>query len=138
MSIIKLYILCLLGHYLADFTLQGCLAQMKQKQWWKDEIYKWNQTHHGNSALDYENYKNDWICALNSHSFYWAIVTFLPLFLTNAPDNFIIIAMLINWFVHSIVDHLKCNLHKINLRTDQTCHLMQILLTVIITKSIFQ
>ena len=138
MSIIKLYILCLLGHYLSDFTLQGCLAQMKQQQWWKDEIFKWNQTHRGHTALNYEDYKKDWICALNSHALYWSIVTFLPLFLTNASDNFIIVAMLINWFIHSCVDHLKCNLHKINLHIDQVCHIAQILFTIIITKCIYQ
>lgn len=138
MGIIKLYILCLLGHYLADFTLQGCLAQMKQRQWWKDEILKWNQTHHTNDKLNYDNYKNDWMCALNSHSFYWAIVTFLPLFLTNANENFIMFVMIINLFIHAFVDHLKCNLYKISLRTDQICHITQILFTVLITKMIFK
>lgn len=138
MSMVKLFLLCLLGHFLSDFTLQGILAQMKQEQWWRDEIYKWNQTHRGNSSLDYSKYEYDWLCALNTHSCYWAILTFLPLLFITMNDTFIVLVVLINGILHSIIDHMKCNLNKINLCTDQLFHIVQILATVIIAKLIFQ
>ena len=38
----KIFILfiMLLMHYIEDFHLQGCLANLKQKKWWIDELCK--------------------------------------------------------------------------------------------------
>lgn len=54
---VYLILLSMLFLYLiADYNLQGVLAQFKQKKWW-EENYPQKQ------------YKNDWIIAFVEHSF---------------------------------------------------------------------
>ena len=53
-------------HIVDDYYLQGILAKMKQKSWWKD-----------NAPQDI--YKNDYIVALIMHSISWAFCIMLPL-----------------------------------------------------------
>lgn len=106
-------------HVIADFNLQGILAQMKCEAWWKDKKY-------------YGEY--DWATALTMHAFSWTFLVMLPLLvyldfqLTNAFNNM----FCINLFVHFFVDDLKANRHKIDLRTDQVIHIIQIAVTYIV------
>lgn len=108
-------ILMILGHLIADYTLQGWLAQAKQKTYW--------------ASFD-KKYKYDYIPALICHSTYWAIVVFAPImFFSWETLNWFWLALPINIVIHYIVDDLKANQLKINLIVDQVIHLIQIIVT---------
>ena len=100
-------------HLVDDYVLQGVLARMKQKKWWKD-----NAPH--------PLYKYDYLMALLCHSLMWSITIMLPTFFTN---NFIWWLIPINCCIHFIVDDFKANRLKINLITDQSIHFIQVILT---------
>ena len=135
-TFIKIILFCVLGHFLADFTLQGCLAQMKQKQWWIDTINHYNAEHI--NKLPYGKFRKDWRAALCAHGLYWALITFLPVILfTKTTDAALIGIIFVNAVVHSLIDDLKANLHFINLRQDQTAHFIQIALTLLIVYKFF-
>ena len=108
-------VLMLLGHLVADYTLQGWLADGKQESWWKKVC--------GGEIPD--KYKNDYIAALYCHALYWSIFVCAPFY---ASGNFLP-AIILNTMVHAIVDDLKENQKRINLVQDQLIHLGQILLT---------
>lgn len=100
-----------------DYYLQGILASMKQKDWWrKQESYN-------------ENYKHDYIIALIMHAFSWAFMIVLPLILVGTNQYAIVVSIIINTIIHAVVDDLKANKKKINLIHDQTIHTTQIFLT---------
>ncbi len=117
-SILFLMILC---HIIDDFVFQPvCLSNLKQKNWWDEHC-------HG------KLYRNDYKMALFIHSLSWSIMINLPLMLLYSHNDWIIaISILINMVIHFIVDDLKANKWKINLITDQTIHLIQIILTYLI------
>ena len=107
---------CVVLHLIADFNLQGILADMKQIRWWRSKTAN-------------EKYKHDWIAALMCHSFMWSILTFCPLiFLTNGYVFSCII--IFNAGIHACIDVMKANLGWINLTEDQIFHLMQIMVTL--------
>ena len=108
-------------HIVDDYYLQGKLALFKQKSWWEE------------NAPD-EMYKHDYIVALMMHSFSWAFLIMLPV---AVSQEFQIGAgfaamFVVNTAVHAIVDHLKANKRKINLITDQSIHICQIIVTFLI------
>jgi hypothetical protein len=105
----------LLGHLVSDYTLQGWLADGKQKSWW-DKIC---------SGKVLEKYRFDYIAALVCHALYWSIFICAPFY----ASSWFIVAVILNTIVHAIVDDLKANRHKINLIQDQLLHLGQILAT---------
>lgn len=106
--------------YIADdYYLQGILASLKQKSWWeKQKNYK-------------PMYKYDYIVALIMHAFSWSFMISLPI-LYFGFTKWIIIAILLNTIIHGIVDDLKANKSKINLITDQSIHIVQIVITWIL------
>lgn len=108
-------VLMLLGHLVADYTLQGWLADGKQQSWWMKIC--------GGEIPD--KYKHDYIAALVCHSLYWSIFVCAPFY---ASSHFLP-AIILNTGVHAIVDDLKANQKRINLVQDQLIHLCQILLT---------
>ncbi len=107
-------------HIVDDYYLQGILANMKQRAWWKE------------NAPD-PLYKHDYIVALMEHAFSWTFMIMLPvsiyIIFYDKSIVLIIIMFLINWIIHSIVDHLKANVKVINLVTDQVIHILQIIVT---------
>lgn len=109
-------------HIIDDYVLQGILAKMKQRKWWKE------------NAPD-RLYENDWWIALFEHAFSWSFSITIPLFILIfvRPDlinvNLLPYFYVINTIIHGIVDHMKCNMFRINLMTDQCIHLLQILIT---------
>ena len=107
-------------HIVDDYYLQGILASMKQKAWWKENAPE-------------PLYKYDYIVALMEHAFSWTFMIMLPVGIYTVfydkPIVFIIILFLINWSIHSIVDHLKANVKVISLVTDQVIHILQIIVT---------
>ena len=102
-------------HIIDDFCLQGIMASMKQKSWW--------QEHPVGSK---PKYKNDYIAALFAHSFSWSFMIMLPVLIWGQWEWPILIA---NMVTHAVVDDAKANKMQINLIQDQTCHLIQILMT---------
>lgn len=106
-------------HIVDDYYLQGILAQMKQKKFWKEQ------------APD-ELYKYDYIWALIMHAFSWTFMIMLPLIFVNPISPAFYVIFVVNLAVHAYVDNLKANKHKINLWQDQLIHLTQIILTFII------
>lgn len=106
-------------HIVDDYYLQGILAQMKQKKFWKEQ------------APD-ELYKYDYIWALIMHAFSWTFMIMLPLIFVSPISPAFYVIFVINLTVHAYVDNLKANKHKINLWQDQLIHLAQIILTFII------
>ena len=110
-------ILMILAHLISDFTLQGWLADGKQKSWWKKILPNLEET----------KYRFDYVMALFCHSLYWSIFICLP-FLNH---RHLLVAVLANTAIHMVVDDLKANRFKINLIQDQTLHFVQILLTAI-------
>jgi len=107
----------LLAHLVADYNLQGWLAQAKQKKWWEQ------------NAPD-KKYKHDWIAALICHSLTWAILITLPIIcVMHFEINWLWLSIPVNVASHFIIDDLKANKYKINLVTDQLLHLCQIIIT---------
>ena len=111
-------VLMLLGHLVADYTLQGWLADGKQKSWWR-KVFGGHE-----DAVPYK-YKYDYKAALFCHSLYWSIFICAPFF----ASSWFLVAVVLNTVVHAIVDDLKANQFKINLIQDQLLHLGQILIT---------
>lgn len=120
-----LLLLMLFLHIVDDYYLQGILASMKQKKWWKK------------NAPD-ELYKNDYIIALLEHAFSWTFMIMLvpTIYLYFNPSNFLyrlyMLVFCINWSIHVIVDDYKANKKQINLIQDQLIHIIQIFITWII------
>lgn len=115
-------ILMVFLHIVDDYYLQkGILAMMKQKSWWEENYPQ-------------PLYKHDYIWALLMHSFSWAFMIMLPIaYRKNFSVNMaFVIVLLINTFIHAIVDDLKANEKKIDLWTDQIAHMMQIAATAFI------
>lgn len=102
-------------HIIDDFCLQGIMASMKQKSWWQKDPVGSNP-----------KYKNDYIAALFAHSFSWSFMIMLPVMLWGQWEWPILLA---NMFTHVAIDDAKANKMQINLIQDQTCHLIQILMT---------
>lgn len=117
-----IYLTMIFMHILDDYCLQGILASMKQKEWWrKNEQYK-------------EQYRYDYIVALIMHSFSWAFMIMLPIaFMMHFElTGLFLVCFFANVGIHAFVDDLKANKGKINLWTDQSIHIAQIILTAII------
>ena len=100
-------------HIVDDYYLQGILAQMKQKKFWKD------------NAPD-EMYKYDYIWALIMHAFSWTFMIMLPFIVAGTAGPAFYVIFVINCIAHAIIDDLKANRKKINLWEDQILHMIQI------------
>ncbi len=112
-------------HLIDDYKLQGILANMKQRQWWKENADKYL-------------YHNDYKIALIEHAFSWSFMITLPFLVISFIQNnsFLMILLVISYFIntaiHAFIDNLKANKFKINLIGDQLAHLLQIVCTWII------
>ena len=104
-------------HIVDDYYLQGWLASAKQKSWWEKNTPD-------------KLYKHDYIAALICHAFSWSVMITLPLIIYMKGNlGWFWFSLPVNWTIHALVDNWKANLKKINLITDQSIHLGQILLT---------
>ena len=112
-------------HLIDDYKLQGILANMKQRQWWKENANKYM-------------YRNDYKVALIEHAFSWSFMITLPFLIISFIQNntFLMILLVISYFIntviHAFIDNLKANKYVINLVEDQFAHLVQIICTWII------
>lgn len=113
MNIFVTLILMLFAHIVDDYYLQGILANLKQKIWWKKNAPG-------------KLYKYDYIVALIIHAMSWAIMVLLPIMFVSAwqPHWMVYVMLGINLVIHAVVDDLKANRHKINLLVDQSIHLV--------------
>lgn len=118
MSIVIVLILMIFAHIVDDFYLQGVLAKMKQRDWWKENAP---------AAL----YQFDYIAALIIHALSWSVMITLPILYASAwnPHWAIYLMLGANVAIHAIVDDLKANRHKINLIGDQSIHFAQVYIT---------
>ncbi len=121
MSNLFLILLMVFCHIVDDYYLQGILASMKQRDWWKDHAPE-------------RKYRYDYFMALAMHSLSWSFMIMLPIaFATNFDVGLKFISMFgLNAILHGFVDDLKANKKKISLVVDQSIHLLQILITAII------
>ena len=116
-------------HLIDDYKLQGILANMKQRQWWKENADKYL-------------YRNDYKMALIEHAFSWSFMITLPFLVISFIQNnsFLMILLIISYFIntaiHAFIDNLKANKHVINLVEDQLDHLVQIICTWIILMAV--
>lgn len=123
----------LLGHVLAEYCLQGTMAQMKQKQFWKNmyvggiprmecitpdkadketdniaqEITKAMQEAHKKAEDAWENHPSryDYIPPMICHSFMWATVVGI------APTVWLIVGGLKEWWVMIVLVIANTALH---------------------------
>ena len=116
--VVALMIFC---HIIDDYYLQGILASMKQRSWWEENYPE-------------KLYKYDYIMALAVHATSWAFMIMLPIaaYMGFRPTNLFLVMLVINSVTHALVDDLKANRHKINLITDQSIHLVQIVATAMV------
>lgn len=74
-------------------------------------------------------YEHDYIVALIIHAFSWSFMISIPVFFVSKNYIFICFMIIVNMFLHALIDDLKANKRKINLIQDQTVHFFQILVT---------
>lgn len=119
--ILFIFLCMLFCHIVDDYYLQGILAKMKQKSWWKEQTSN-------------PMYQRDWIPALIAHGISWSFMIMLPCnvyLLIYKPDSIYLSSLAFIWnaWLHCQIDHAKCNDHVINLIADQAMHMLQIVLT---------
>lgn len=85
-------------------------------------------------------YKHDYIVALITHGFSWSFMTMLPIAAVSGfnPPVVFWVCFVVNAALHSWIDDLKANKLKINLITDQSLHIIQIVVTYLIIMGIFK
>lgn len=118
----SILILMILLHIIDDFVLQPiCLSKLKQKSFWQEQ------------NLDNDLYKNDYFASLIIHGLSWSAMVHIPtMYLFNFEHQLILlISFLVHAIIHAMIDDLKANKKIINLITDQTLHLIQIILIFI-------
>lgn len=131
---IVVFWLCMLLHLIADYTMQGVLASLKQRKWWSEELKKLAYSTKEpktpeEQELIFSHYRYDYLAGLACHAMMWSIMMCLPLLLVCTPSAFSA-AVVTNTVVHMVVDDLKANLCCINLWQDQLLHIAQITVTV--------
>ena len=115
-------LLCMIFmHIVDDYYLQGILASMKCRSWWK-------------SNAPEKMYENDYKMALIMHAFSWTYMIMIPAVVYLLMNGKTIEPIFAGWFstnmiIHAFVDNAKANDKKINLCADQTIHLIQIVVT---------
>lgn len=101
-------------HIVDDYYLQGKLALMKQKQWWRDNYPQ-------------KMYQYDYLVALFMHSFSWTFMIMLvpTIYIVLFGGTFYPLLFVGNVMLHMFIDNEKANEMKINLIQDQFLHIMQ-------------
>lgn len=118
----KIFLLMILLHVIDDFVLQPvCLSKLKQKSWWEAQD--------GFKSL----YKNDYKMALLMHSMSWSVMILLPfIFMFDINGHVLYTVFAFNTLIHYITDNEKANKGHLNLMVDQTIHLAQIVVSLVI------
>ena len=104
-------------HIVDDYYLQGVLANLKQRKWWR------------NNAPD-KLYRYDYLIALVEHAFSWSFMIHIPIMVYfKGSITLLPISIIVNMMIHAFIDDLKANKRIINLITDQVFHFIQIVVT---------
>ena len=109
-------------HIVDDYYLQGILAQLKQKTWWKENYPD-------------KKYKYDYLVALWMHSFSWTFSILLAPFIYHtykvgyAVISSYLTLFFVNMIIHATVDDMKANQRTINLVCDQLIHVLMIIIS---------
>ena len=119
----RIFLLMVFCHVIEDFHVQGILADLKQRMWWKDNVTQKGFGH---------RYDKDYLAALLIHGFEWSFFVHIPVMYFINFDPIVCISIIINAIIHAIIDDLKCNRLKLNLWQDQILHLTQIAATSVI------
>ncbi len=121
MNTLFIILLMIFLHIVDDYYLQGILASMKQRSWWKE------------NASD-RKYEHDYVWALIMHSFSWSFMIMLPIaYVNNFNINYkFAIIFAFNVAIHAFTDNAKANWRLINLWQDQLIHMAQIAFTAIL------
>lgn len=156
-----IFVSMLFAHVVADFWLQGILADMKQRRFWrkaavevaiekhKDDIDTFgipvlteedaesstpSPARQGDAAYFRKKYKYDWVVSLFLHSLEWTYLVMLPvaIWLGFRVSALFIWMFVVNIVFHMIIDHLKANKLRINLVLDQALHIVQIVFTFVL------
>ena len=124
MSKLFVFLWMLFDHVFDDYKLQGIMANMKQKIWWKENA----------PEESYKKYKHDYIAALIMHSISWSFMVMLPIavYLKFDIDTVFGVVFACNVLIHALVDDLKANKLRINLIQDQAIHIVQIIISFVI------
>jgi hypothetical protein len=123
MNWIFIVLLMIFCHIVADYNLQGWLAEAKQKSYWEKHV-----------PYEMYKYKYDYICALIMHSMSWTFMIMLPIAFNmgfNVNGVFVLV-FIVNTISHAIIDNMKANKKRINLWQDQIAHMLQIAVTAMI------
>ena len=118
----KLFVLLamIFCHIVDDYCLQtlGPLATMKQTKWWEENHPQ-------------KLYKYDYLVALLMHSMSWAFMIMLPVaaYMSWDVNSSFVTLFVLNTICHAFIDNAKANWLLINLITDQSVHIAQILVT---------
>jgi hypothetical protein len=114
-----LFPLMILLHVIEDFHMQGIMARMKQREFWREYP---------------EMYAHDWIPVILLHGMEWATVVALPCILASWFDvsAWFVLTVVVMGVVHAYVDHLKANRLSINLIQDQAVHIVQIAVMLVV------
>lgn len=124
----KMFVILMLLHLLADFPLQTIgnpsIANLKCRDWWLD-YFKGDK-----KAL--EPYKDDYKVMLIIHGFIWSAITFFPMW-TTAQALIPMAALLLgNTIIHAYIDNAKANWRCLSLVADQSLHVLQIIMALIV------
>lgn len=120
MGAVSMLLAMLFMHIVADYYLQGILAKMKQKSWWKEQV----------PDLDKTRYRNDYLVALVEHAFSWSCcVLALPALVWHVPGWLLLPLVTANTCMHAIVDDGKANARVFSLLEDQLLHVLQVLMS---------
>lgn len=120
-----LLLMMYVAHTIADFHLQGNLANLKQKSWWENHP-------------DYKpEYCKDYQTALVIHGVEWSFITHIPMIWVYGFNPTVCLLIIINAGLHAVIDDAKCNKKAINLKLDQEFHFIQIVYSVIVMVTIY-
>lgn len=105
-------------HIVDDYYLQGKLALLKQKSWWRENYPQYM-------------YCYDYLVALFMHSFSWTFMIMLvpTIYIILFGGTFYPLLFVGNVMLHMIIDNEKANKMRINLIQDQILHMFQIIWT---------
>lgn len=119
--LVLLFIVMIFLHIIADFLVQNdFMSKYKQRKNW-DEYTKEGK------------YLHDYKVVLLVHAFSWSFITFFPVLVYTKSVKFWIGTIIMNTAFHAVIDDSKCNDLSIDLVVDQTLHIGQILVTVIMS-----
>jgi len=111
-------------HLFADYTLQGCLANLKQRSWWSKQIPA--GMNEAERLAMWRKYRYDYACGLLCHGLYWSLVVCIPLLALGGAAY--AVNSVVHGLVHAAIDDAKANRMKLNLWQDQMLHVAQIAL----------